>query len=134
VVDGETGFLVKDVAEMASAIGRVDAIDPWRCRALVEERFSAGALATGYLAIYEKILCAEKLAMTAYAPKPSRKWPEAFQILGLDSVRVTVVGREIVLEGNVESYELKCKAGESVRQDGFSIQNCLRIVPGIASL
>jgi glycosyltransferase involved in cell wall biosynthesis len=56
VVDGETGYLVQDAEEMAAAISKTDAIDPYRCRAHVEQRFSPGALADAYLAIYEQIL------------------------------------------------------------------------------
>jgi glycosyltransferase involved in cell wall biosynthesis len=62
IVDGETGFLVEDLDEMVAAVHRLDSIDPWRCRARVEERFSPTALADGYLAIYEKILGAKESA------------------------------------------------------------------------
>ncbi len=59
VVDGETGFLVHDVAEMVAAIHRTGEIDPAACRALVQERFSPGALADRYLEVYRAILEAE---------------------------------------------------------------------------
>lgn len=56
LVNGETGFLVRDVDEMVSAAQRLDTIDPWRCRAVVEERFGAPVMAAAYLATYEKML------------------------------------------------------------------------------
>jgi glycosyltransferase involved in cell wall biosynthesis len=52
VADGETGFLVKDVNEMANAIERVERIDPQRCRARVENLFSAARMADDYQQMY----------------------------------------------------------------------------------
>jgi len=60
VVDGETGFLVDDLAGMTAALDKLDAIDHHRCRALVEERFSPATLANRYLAIYGTILGIEE--------------------------------------------------------------------------
>lgn len=56
VVDGVNGLLVDDVDGMVRAFDRIDAIDPRQCRAYVEANFSAQALASNYLAVYEKIL------------------------------------------------------------------------------
>jgi glycosyltransferase involved in cell wall biosynthesis len=56
VVDGETGYLVQDVAEMVDAAKRLSAIDPWRCREHVEDNFSPAILADRYLALYQNIL------------------------------------------------------------------------------
>jgi glycosyltransferase involved in cell wall biosynthesis len=55
VVDGVTGYLVEDTDEMTAAIECLDSIDPLACRAHVEQRFSPGALADRYLALYEKV-------------------------------------------------------------------------------
>ena len=62
VADGETGFLVKDVKEMADAVVRIDAIDPKRCRARVEERFSAARMAEDYQQLYRVV--AERYGIT----------------------------------------------------------------------
>jgi glycosyltransferase involved in cell wall biosynthesis len=56
VVDGETGYLVQDVAEMVDAAKRLSAIDPWRCREHVADNFGPAILADRYLALYQNIL------------------------------------------------------------------------------
>lgn len=60
VEDGEVGVLVAsgEWDEMVAAIkgGRLDDIDPYRCRELVEERFSVETMLDGYEAAFEKIL------------------------------------------------------------------------------
>ena len=137
-VDGETGFLVKDLDEMVAAVHRPDSIDPWRCRARVEERFSPAALADQNLAIHEKILGVKEPAMTARTIDPSGQQQSkiarlllSLHLQGLDSVRLRILSREIILEGSVPSYELKCKVEKQARGPGFSIQNCLRVIPGV---
>lgn len=55
VVDGETGFLVDDVDEMAEAVSRIHTIDPTACRRNVEERFSVGRMVDDYIAAYSRI-------------------------------------------------------------------------------
>ena len=52
---GRTGFLVKDVEEMAAAIGRAGEIDPDECRREARSRFSADRMIENYLALYERI-------------------------------------------------------------------------------
>lgn len=56
VQDGQTGYLVNTVEEMAEAVGRLDAIQPHRCRQAVIERFSPQTMATAYLGIYQQLL------------------------------------------------------------------------------
>ena len=46
-VDGETGFVVEDEHAMAEAIGRLDEIDPERCRESARERFDVAAVGGG---------------------------------------------------------------------------------------
>jgi glycosyltransferase involved in cell wall biosynthesis len=60
VRDGETGFLVEDVAEMAYAIHRCVQLDPNVCRASALSRFSAQEMFGRYLQMYESVtrLCA----------------------------------------------------------------------------
>ncbi len=52
VIDGETGFVVDDDHAMAEAVGRLDEIDPARCRASMEERFDVAPVAAAYEAAY----------------------------------------------------------------------------------
>lgn len=54
--DGETGYLVENVDEMAQAMQRAHEIDRRRCRTVAEERFSKGPMVRRYLAHYERIL------------------------------------------------------------------------------
>ena len=59
VADGETGFIVSSVEEMAAAVDRVGELDPHRMRARVEQRFSAEAMVAGYERIYQEVLAAD---------------------------------------------------------------------------
>jgi glycosyltransferase involved in cell wall biosynthesis len=61
VLDGETGYLVSDVDGMVEAVKRLGEIDPWRCRAHVEDCFGPSALADSYLKIYERMLHVEEV-------------------------------------------------------------------------
>lgn len=56
VADGETGYVVDTLDEMVSAIGRLQDIDPSRCRARVAERFSIQHMVDGYESLYQKVL------------------------------------------------------------------------------
>jgi len=53
---GVTGFLADNEEEFASYMLRVGEIDPRACRAAAEQRFSAAAMATSYLELYEQVL------------------------------------------------------------------------------
>lgn len=53
VIDGETGFVVEDERAMAAAVGRLDEIDPARCRASAAERFDVAPVAAAYERVYE---------------------------------------------------------------------------------
>ena len=55
VLDGETGFVVEDEHAMAEAIGRLDEIDPGRCRESAKERFDVAAVAEAYEQAYEAV-------------------------------------------------------------------------------
>ncbi|HLH73330.1 MAG TPA: glycosyltransferase family 4 protein [Chloroflexota bacterium] len=59
--DGETGFIVDTLDEMADAISRVDQIDPARCRAHVANLFSADQMIAGYERLYQTV-CASALS------------------------------------------------------------------------
>jgi glycosyltransferase involved in cell wall biosynthesis len=56
VADGQTGFIVSSVDEMAAAIDRVHALDPLTMRARVEQQFSADAMVAGYEHVYQEVL------------------------------------------------------------------------------
>jgi glycosyltransferase involved in cell wall biosynthesis len=56
VADGETGFIVSSVEEMAAAIARVGDLDPHVMRAGVKERFSAEGMVAGYERVYQRVL------------------------------------------------------------------------------
>jgi glycosyltransferase involved in cell wall biosynthesis len=56
VEHGVNGFLAGDEAEVAGYMQRAGEIDPAACRRSVTERFSAGAMAEGYLRLYREVL------------------------------------------------------------------------------
>ncbi len=56
VEDGITGFIVRNVEEMAEAIREVDAIDPRTCLRAARERFSLEKMFRSYLSVYREIL------------------------------------------------------------------------------
>jgi glycosyltransferase involved in cell wall biosynthesis len=60
VADGETGFIVESVEEMAAAIDRVGDLDPRAMRSWVQDRFSAEAMVLGYERAYERALVGER--------------------------------------------------------------------------
>lgn len=73
IVDGETGFLVKDVDSMLEALGKIDTIEPYRCRQHVEANFDVPVMVEGYLRLYREIVgAAATLAETPpVAPVPT---------------------------------------------------------------
>jgi glycosyltransferase involved in cell wall biosynthesis len=56
VKHNETGFLVRDVAEMAAAINEVERLDPEACRAEARRRFSVERMTACYLERYAQIV------------------------------------------------------------------------------
>ena len=55
VEHGRTGFLVRDAAEMAAAIGRVSSIDAQACREAARTRFDLACMTDAYLARYRAL-------------------------------------------------------------------------------
>lgn len=55
VADGETGFVVDTLDKMVAAIGRVDEIDPTRCRERVDRLFSVPRMVDGYERLYRRM-------------------------------------------------------------------------------
>jgi len=55
VEHGRTGFIVRDVDEMAAAIPRAGEIDPAACRAAARARFDLARMTGEYLALYRRL-------------------------------------------------------------------------------
>jgi glycosyltransferase involved in cell wall biosynthesis len=53
--EGVTGFVVDDVEQAALAVERVPALSRRACRAVFEQRFTAGRMARDYVAIYDRL-------------------------------------------------------------------------------
>ncbi|GAC1537031.1 MAG: glycosyltransferase family 4 protein [Polyangiales bacterium] len=60
VEDGVTGFVVRDVAEMAARLREVGNIDRKRCRERAQERWSSLRMAKDYVKIYEQAIRARR--------------------------------------------------------------------------
>jgi glycosyltransferase involved in cell wall biosynthesis len=60
VVNGESGYIVKDETEMAAALRLLGELDPVRCRACVAERFSVELVSGAYEAAYRQVIAAER--------------------------------------------------------------------------
>jgi glycosyltransferase involved in cell wall biosynthesis len=56
VVDGVTGIIADEPAELPAAIERARRLDPAACRAHVQAAFGTSAMATGYEAAYRRVL------------------------------------------------------------------------------
>lgn len=56
VSSGRTGWLARDRQGLVQAFSALGTIDPRACRQEVAERFSAQAMAEGYLKVYERLL------------------------------------------------------------------------------
>jgi glycosyltransferase involved in cell wall biosynthesis len=55
IKDGQTGFLVSNVAEAVRAVGRMSEIDRRVCRSRVQEHFSIETMVEGYERVYSTI-------------------------------------------------------------------------------
>jgi glycosyltransferase involved in cell wall biosynthesis len=56
VLDGQTGFLVKDERAMAAAVGRLPRIAPRKCRAWVAEHCDVDVVASAYERTYHSVM------------------------------------------------------------------------------
>ena len=56
VADGETGFVVDSLEEMASALGKIDRISPQSCRERIERHFRASRMSQEYEELYRRVL------------------------------------------------------------------------------
>jgi len=62
VVDGRTGWIVDDLAELPAAIARVGELDPAECRAHAERGFDLSVMAAGYERVYHGVVAAGRRA------------------------------------------------------------------------
>jgi glycosyltransferase involved in cell wall biosynthesis len=70
IVDhGRTGFLCRDIWDMADALERVDSIDRRTCRATAEQRFGVLRMARDHEQFYRHILTGERMSR-AMLPAP----------------------------------------------------------------
>jgi glycosyltransferase involved in cell wall biosynthesis len=60
VADGETGFVVDSIEEMARALEKLDRISPDACRSRVEQHFNASRMAQDYQELYRQVLTSKK--------------------------------------------------------------------------
>lgn len=56
VVDGVTGIICDDPAELPDAIGAADSLDPAACRRHVAANFSVSQFGSGYEQIYRRMV------------------------------------------------------------------------------
>jgi glycosyltransferase involved in cell wall biosynthesis len=75
VADGESGYVVEDETEMAAAVQRLRALDPQRCRACVETRFSVDVVSGAYETAYRRVIAAAQRDRSAAQP-PARLVPD----------------------------------------------------------
>ena len=63
--EGQTGFVVKDIAGAVRAVKNLNRLSRRRCREVFEERFTATRMATDYLDVYERLIAAAATAKEA---------------------------------------------------------------------
>jgi glycosyltransferase involved in cell wall biosynthesis len=74
VVDGYTGIVVDEAAELADAIHRARLLSSFDCRTHAELTFSTAAMATGYEAAYRRLL--EEITDPTFTPGPGSNGAE----------------------------------------------------------
>lgn len=60
IENGRNGFLARNAEEATNAVTALKDVDRTYCRKIVEEKYTAGVMAKGYEAVYEKILSGQK--------------------------------------------------------------------------
>ena len=56
IKNGETGFIVNTVSEMADAISKITIINRQKCREWVEKLFNAKGMTDKYVTVYKMLL------------------------------------------------------------------------------
>jgi glycosyltransferase involved in cell wall biosynthesis len=59
LLDGRTGFICRDPAELAAAIQQVSSLDPSNLRRHARQRFDLSVMAAGYEAVYRQVLAGQ---------------------------------------------------------------------------
>jgi hypothetical protein len=49
-----------------------------------------------------------------------------------DHIRFSLINQELLVEGTVGSYDTKCKIDRVAHAAGLHVQNCVRVIPGVA--
>jgi hypothetical protein len=115
VVDGETGFVVDTVEEMAAAVGRIPAISRAACRARVERLYSDAAITEGYLGLYAELIARVRGARSGRCTAPLR--PEGGR-------QETRLAHRLCLSGNMAHAQnaalALAEAGRSRRSTTFA--------------
>jgi glycosyltransferase involved in cell wall biosynthesis len=57
LVNGKTGFIVRNMDQAVEALHQIHTIDRQACRREFEERFTVSQMAQNYLRIYEQLIC-----------------------------------------------------------------------------
>jgi glycosyltransferase involved in cell wall biosynthesis len=73
VVDGVTGVICEQPAELPAAIERAGSIDPHACRRHVAANFGVAQLGSGYERIYRRLLGGDETTRAASNPMPRRR-------------------------------------------------------------
>jgi hypothetical protein len=72
--------------------------------------------------------------MTLYSSNAVLPFPVPLTLRAdLGAVRFELMGNQLALDGWVPSYDAKRKIEAAARAAGFRIQNCLRVLPGLAT-
>jgi glycosyltransferase involved in cell wall biosynthesis len=74
VEDGKTGFLVRGVREMATALGRAGSLDRGAIQARARRRFSADRMAAEYLSVYRAAIAARAQGRAGEAAAAEDRW------------------------------------------------------------
>lgn len=75
VVDGVTGFVLREAEELPAAIEAAGRIDPFACRDHVERHFGLGAMAAAYEAVYRRVLTSPRPVRLSDPAVPDRTRP-----------------------------------------------------------
>lgn len=75
IVEGISGFLVRDTDAMVAAVPLIAGLDPQVCAELTRARFGPSAMAASYLGLYEKVIWTPQV--WSESPVPAEAHPAA---------------------------------------------------------
>jgi len=90
VIDGGNGFVVADEQEMLGAIGRLEQIDPARCRETVASRYAVEIIAERYEAVYARAIRAAGESRGGITLRPRRAHSPGSSLSGPPPPRSTI--------------------------------------------